>query len=361
MMLKKYIFITVSVLVVVILLLWLSGAFSTKIPMKPIPPELRNINGEIVNVRLAKLPLLEPATGSIQAVHETTISSKLPARVTELNIKAGQTVKKGEALLRLDDAELQAKLQKAKSSVVMAEAAHAQAVLDERRFGTLLRSQATSRQLYENAATRLKSADAELIMAGEAVKEVQSMLDYTVIIAPMDGIVIDKKVDVGDTVMPGQVLLKLYDQKQMQIVASVRESLTSKLKVGQNIGVRVDALNRLCSGTVSEIVPESNSASRTFLVKVTGPCPSGIYTGMFGRILIPLEDEEVLLIPATALRNVGQLELVDVAVGGHAVRRAVRTGRKFGDEIEVLSGLRQNEQVIVAGSKPLQKDTANGK
>ena len=142
MMLKKYIFITVSVLVVVILLLWLSGAFSTKIPMKPIPPELRNINGEIVNVRLAKLPLLEPATGSIQAVHETTISSKLPARVTELNIKAGQTVKKGEALLRLDDAELQAKLQKAKSSVVMAEAAHAQAVLDERRFGTLLKSQA---------------------------------------------------------------------------------------------------------------------------------------------------------------------------------------------------------------------------
>ena len=361
MMLKKNIFITVSVLVVVILLLWLSGAFSTKIPMKTITPELRNINGEIVNVRRAKRPLLEPATGSIQAVHETTISSKLPARVTALNFKAGQTVKKGEVLLLLDDAELQAKLQKAKSSVVMAEAAHAQAVLDERRFGTLLKSQATSRQLYENAATRLKSADAELKMAAEAVKEVQSMLDYTVITSPMDGIVIDKKVDVGDTVMPGQILLKLYDQKQMQIVASVRESLSSKLKVGQNIGVRVDALNRLCSGTVSEIVPESNSASRTFLVKVTGPCPAGIYTGMFGRILIPLEDEEVLLIPAAALRNVGQLELVDVAVGGHAVRRAVRTGRKFGDEIEVLSGLRQNEQVIVAESKPLQKDAVNGK
>ena len=92
-----------------------------------------NINGEIVNVRLAKLPLLEPATGSIQAVHETTISSKLPARVTELNIKAGQTVKQGEALLLLDDAEVQAKLQKAKSNVVMAEAAHAQAVAHYRQ------------------------------------------------------------------------------------------------------------------------------------------------------------------------------------------------------------------------------------
>ena len=164
-MLKKYILITVSVLVVVILLLWLSGTFSTRISMNVVQPEPQNINGMIVNVRLAKRPLLEPATGSIQAVHETTISSKLPARVTALNFKAGQTVKKGEVLLLLDDAELQAKLQKAKSSVVMAEAAHAQAVLDERRFGTLLKSQATSRQLYENAATRLKSADAELKMA----------------------------------------------------------------------------------------------------------------------------------------------------------------------------------------------------
>jgi RND family efflux transporter MFP subunit len=361
MLLKKYALIACSVVGVIVLLLWLSGTFSTKISMKTVPPEPRNINGMIVNVRLAKLPLLESATGSIQAVHETTISSKLPARVTEMNIKAGQTVNKGEVLLRLDDAELQAKLQKAKSNVVMAEAAHAQAVLDERRFATLLMSQATSRQLYENAATRLKSADAELRMVREAVKEVQSLLDYTVIAAPMDGIVIDKKVDVGDTVMPGQILLKLYDQKQMQIVASVRESLTFKLKVGQNIGVRVDALNRLCSGTVSEIVPESNSASRTFLVKVTGPCPAGIYTGMFGRILIPLENEEVLLIPCRAIRNVGQLELVDVAVAGHAVRRSVRAGRKFGEEIEVLSGLRQNEQVIVAESDSLHKDTDNGK
>lgn len=361
MIFKKYALIAGSIAVVIFLLLWLAGTFSTKISMNTVTPQPEEINGRIVNIRLARIPLLEPATGSIQAVHETTISSKLLDRVTELNIKAGQKVKKGETLLRLDDAELQAKLQKAKSNVAVAEAAYAQAVLDERRFGSLLRSQATSRQLYENAATRLKSTDAELKMAGEAVKEVQSMLDYTVIAAPMDGIVIDKKVDVGDTVMPGQALLKLYDPKQMQIVASVRESLTSRLKIGQNIGVRVDALNRLCGGTVSEIVPESNSASRTFQVKVTGPCPAGIYTGMFGHILIPLEDEDVLLIPAGAVRHVGQMELVDVAIDGHAVRRAVRTGRKFGDEIEVLSGLRQNEQVIAADPVSLRKDTGNGK
>jgi multidrug efflux pump subunit AcrA (membrane-fusion protein) len=95
-------------------------------------------------------------------------------------------------------------------------------------------------------------------------------------------------------------------------------------------------------------VPEAQSASRAFQVKVTGPCPTGIYTGMFGRILIPLEEEEILVIPKKAVRNVGQLELVEVQEGDRVRRRAVRTGRTLEGDVEVLSGLRAGEQVVVA-------------
>ena len=104
--------------------------------------------------------------------------------------------------------------------------------------------------------------------------------------------------------------------------------------------MQIEGLNKQCSGTVSEIVPEAQSASRTFQVKVTGPCPPGIYTGMFGRILIPLEEEQVLVIPRQAVRNVGQLELVEV-VGerpGDAAGRSAPAGRS-GRHVEVLSGL----------------------
>ena len=117
--------------------------------------------------------------------------------------------------------------------------------------------------------------------------------------------------------------------------------------VGQEIGVQIEGLNKQCIGTVSEIVPEAQSASRSFQVKVTGPCPPGIYSGMFGRILIPLEEEEVLVVPRQAVRKVGQLELVDVVEHGQASRRAIRTGRTLGDDVEVLSGLREGEQVVV--------------
>ena len=150
----------------------------------------------------------------------------------------------------------------------------------------------------------------------------------------------------------------------MQLVASVRESLTRRLQVGQSIGVRIDGLNKQCSGTVSEIVPEAQSSSRAFQVKVTGPCPAGIYSGMFGRILIPLEEEQILVIPRQAVR---QGRPTGTRPGGRkrpSIQRAIRTGRNLGDvkdekgqllrdQVEVLSGLREGEEVVLpAGSQP---------
>jgi len=183
----------------------------------------------------------------------------------------------------------------------------------------------------------------------------QTTLDCATIRSPIDGTVIDKKVDVGDMVSPGQILVTLFDPKRMQLVASVRESLTHQLQIGQGIGVRVEGLNKQCSGTVSEIVPEAQSASRSFQVKVTGPCPPGVYSGMFGRILIPLQEEEVLVIPRRAVRNVGQLELVDVVENRRPVQRAIRTGRTFDENVEVLSGLREGEQVVLPKSGAAQE------
>lgn len=332
-----------------------------------ISAELRDtaIDGTLVPVRTISLPLAESAVGTIRAVHETTIGSKLLARVVEVKLLAGQKVRADDVLVRLDDSDLRAKLQQAKAAVTSAEAARAQAALDENRYGQLIKSRAISQQEYDKAVTALRSAEADLLRARETVNEVQAMLDWATVRSPIDGTVIDKKVDVGDMVTPGQMLLTLFDPTRMQLVASVRESLTRNLKVGQSIGVHLDGLNKQCSGTVSEIVPEAQSSSRAFQVKVTGPCPTGIYSGMFGRILIPLENEQVLIIPRQAVRKVGQLELVQVVEKGRPTQRAIRAGRTLGDitapggqvlrdQVEVLSGLREAEQVVLpAGSQPV--------
>lgn len=344
----------------IVLLLWLAGKFAPKVPVavESSRSASADVAGHVVPVRLIRLPRSESAVGTIRAVHETSIGSRLLARVEEVNLKAGQEVKAGDVLVRLNDTDLQARLQQAKAAVTHAEATRAQAANDEQRYAKLAESKAISRQEYEKIQTALQAADADLLQARESVKEVDAMLAWASIRSPLTGIVIDKKVDVGDMVTPGQILTTLFDPKRMQLVASVRESLTRQLRVGQDIGVQVEGLGKQCSGTVSEIVPEAQSASRTFQVKVTGPCPEGIYTGMFGRILIPLEEEEVLVMPRQAVRKVGQLELVDVVERGAANRRAIRTGRTLEDDVEVLSGLREGEQVVVSSpTKPVQEAT----
>jgi RND family efflux transporter MFP subunit len=345
---------------VVVIMLALAGRFTNKVPDEATTKTSSSpVEGQIVTVQAYPLPQFEPAVGTVRAVHETAIGSKLLARVVEVKLLAGQKVKAGEILLRLDDTDLRAKLQQAKAAVTSIEAVRAQAAADEKRYASLIDAKAISRQDYEKQITALRSAEADLLRAQAAVKEVQATLEWATVRSPIDGTVIDKKVDMGDMVSPGQILVTLFDHSRMQLVASVRESLTGQLAVGQKIAVQLEGLHKQCSGTVSEIVPESQSSSRAFLVKVTGPCPAGISTGMFGRILIPLaKAETVLVIPRLAVRRVGQLELVDVADNGAAIRRAIRTGRNLGDMkdsngqvlndgVEVLSGLQAGEKVVL--------------
>lgn len=332
---------------VVVALLWLAGWFAPKVAQRTLPAAAVAPQGQVVPVGLVRRPRVESAVGTIRAVHETTIGSKLLARVVEVQLRAGQKVTAGQVLVRLDDSDLKAKLQQVKAALTSAQAVRDQAAADEQRYAKLVESRSVSRQEYEKAATALQSANADLLRAQEAVKEAQASLDWATICAPFDGIVVDKKVDVGDMVTPGQILLTLFDPKRMQLVASVRESLASSLQEGQPIGVQIEGLQKQCSGTISEKVPEAQASSRSFQVKVTGPCPTGIYSGMFGRILIPLEDEEVLVVPRVAVRQVGQLELVDVLEGDGVARRSIRTGRPFGSDVEVLSGLDRTEKVVI--------------
>ncbi|MCY2989131.1 MAG: efflux RND transporter periplasmic adaptor subunit [Planctomycetota bacterium] len=343
---------------VVVLMLWLAGKFAPKVPELPglDHAQATEAHGLVVPVRMVRLDRSESAVGTIRAVHETSIGSRLLSRVVEVDLKAGQQVQAGAILIRLDDTDLRAKLQQAKAGVASAEALQTQLIADEKRYAELLKTSAISRQQYEKAAAALQTAQADLNRAQEAVKETQAMLDWATIRSPMDGTVIDKKVDVGDMVTPGQMLVTLLDPKRMQLVASVRESLTRQLQVGQDIGVQVEGLQKQCTGTVSEIVPEAQSASRSFQVKVTGPCPPGMYSGMFGRILVPLGEESILVIPRQAVQQVGQLELVAVVDHGQTRQRAIRTGRTLDTDVEVLSGLREGEQVVVpAVTKPAQE------
>jgi len=358
---SRWILMSAGVIGVTLLLMIFAGVFHSKVAQKG--TSLRNLmrnpipkDAQFAIVKQITQPRFESAIGAIKPVHEASVASKILARVLEVNVTAGKKVTAGEILVRLSDDEQQSRVMQAEADRDSRQAEFQLAKSELDRATQLLRSKSISQSEYDSGLTRVKTTQANLNRANRAVEEAKVFLDYATVVSPFSGIVIDKAVQTGDTVSPGQTLLNLYDPTHMQLVANVRESLAMKLKVGQQLPAELESLGLKCFATVSEVVPKADASSRSFEVKVTGPCPQGVYSGMFGRLMLPLEDEQLLLVPKNAVQRVGQLTYVQVANQESLVRRSVQLGRTFEEQIEILSGLQAGEQVLLPAA--LEKGVA---
>ena len=338
-------------LAVVLMLLWVAGTFHTKVSPRDIgvKPKLPEGAG-LTRVELLTVPQYETAVGTVQAIRDASVASKILARVEEVNVTAGQQVQAGQVLVKLQNDDLVARLGQVESNLSGAQARKQQAQSEFDRAANLLQQRAISQSEYQAREADLRSADAEFQRARQAVEEAKVQMTYAEIAAPFDGIIIDKQIQPGDTAVPGQVLFRLYDPTHMQLVAQVRESLALTLKPGQAITAGLASLGYECEATVSEVVPLANSATRSFEVKVVGPCPAGIYSGMFGRLKMLIGDEQVLLIPTTAVKRVGQLTMVYVAREGSVELRNVQLGREIEGRLQVLAGLSDGESIVTDAS-----------
>ena len=347
--LGRPLFVLAAIAAVVLLLAWLMGAFHARMPPGPAhAPAGRPAVGERLVVTPTRVRRIETAVGTIRAIQETQVASRVLGRVATLAIeRAGQPVRKDEVLVTLEANDLRALADQAKALLQVAITKRDQAKLDFDRTASLVGSGAVATDRLDRDRTALAAADAEVERARQGVAAADVALGFTTIVAPITGIVVDKQVQVGDIVQPGQPICTLYDPTRLQLVAVVREELAGRLTVGQDVDVRLDALDQDCRGQVTEIVPSAQAESRSFEVKVSGPCHPGVVTGMFGRLAVPLDEVDVLRVPRRAVQQIGQLDLVEVVAGDHALRRLVRLGQPSGDDVDVLSGLAAGETVLV--------------
>lgn len=334
---------------VVALMMWLVGSFKPKIDPHALAVDAPRPVGSarILQITQVTIPRVETAVGTIQPVHRVDVASRILARALEVNVTAGQSVTKGQVLARLEDTDLRSRLAQAQSAVSQAQAAVDLASIEESRMRNAFEKNAIAAIDLDRAVNALKGAQAALARATQAEDETKTIMDYAIIRSPINGTVVDKRINAGDTVSPGQVVVTVLDPTRMQLVASVRESLSHRLTVGGTVSVKVDIMDHACDGTVSEIVPEALGSSRSFQVKVTGPCPEGVYAGMFGRLLIPVGDQTIILVPRNAVQTVGQVDCVDVAVNDVRIRRAVRIGREIDGKLEITSGLAPGESIVI--------------
>ena len=383
--------------VLILLMLWLAGAFVKKIEPGPATSKAQPPRLNTQKVQRQVYPLLIDQMGTVRARTEAMVSSRIMAQVKDILVKEGQTVagsdeKGSEAtvLALLQDADIKARLHqaeaqiealergieaaKAKLGALTAQVGGAQAnrdkaLADYRRYEDLRRYEAATGQQVEHARAQKDSSEAnhlaalQEVRAGEseikrlqaqrdqaqgAVAEARVMLGYTVIRAPFRGKVVSKLVNVGDMASPAQPLFMIETASQPELHAFLSESLLPRFGLGQEMEVHVDALNRAFSGVVREIVPKSDPSTRTVSVKVTLPPDPELVNGLFGRLRVPHGQYDALVVPSEAVREVGQLMLVEVVGSdGYPQRRFVTLGQRHDSMVEVLSGLQENEAVVV--------------
>ncbi|MBI4772603.1 MAG: efflux RND transporter periplasmic adaptor subunit [Deltaproteobacteria bacterium] len=337
---------TGALLLLLLLGLWVTRAFNEKIAPDKIPlSEARIGPGDTpAAVEWTEMPLVAEAVGTVRAKHSTLIASKLLERVEKVNVYAGDLVKAGDLLIELDRGELEARKAAARAGYESAKAEGMLRSREFRRVSELLDRKSASEQEFDLAKMKKSAAEANVDRALEEIQVVESSLKFTRIPAPVNGRIIERMVEPGDMAVPGKTLLTMYDPANLRLEATVRESLLPFIRLGMELDMRIDAGDCSCRGPVEEIVPQASETSRAFTVKVVLPYREGLFPGMFGRLYVPHGATHRLLVPASAVRRIGQVELVDlVRPDGTVVRQEVQTGRRFGDRLEVLSGIESPE------------------
>ena len=327
----------------------------------------------IVQVEQKDVTRMYEAVGTIRPLTESVIESQVSAQVVKVSCVPGTTVKKGQLLIQLDARRLKAQLEQAKEGLSGAKNNLKQTykTMDEARAGLdqaraaynrtekLFKADIVPSQkleidkaAYLQAKARLEKAQegepaakSAIRNAEEVVKEAQIGLDYTGITSPASGVVVKRMIDPGDIAVPGKPLLMIQTSGALRLEANVREGLISRIIQGADYQVQIRTIDKIVMSRIEEIVPYADPATRTFLVKASLPETPGIYPGMFGRLLIPVETTQTLLIPREAVTHVGQLELVQVKKETAWQSVYIKTGKIFEGKIEVLAGLTGNETI----------------
>jgi RND family efflux transporter MFP subunit len=333
-----------------IFLVWLGGAFGARIGPGEVGANRASAAGRVLAlVMRGAIDESIAAVGSVQPRRKADVASQIIASVLEVKVQPGDRINPGDVLIVLDDRELVAQHGAALAAVTAAEVDVDVRKRDHDR-SKMLAVGAESREVKEHISGAYNQSQALLMRVRQQVARIEVQLTYTRIKANSPGVVADRFVDPGDLAVPGKPLLSVQDTREFELHASVPESQALSVTVGQRLPLRIDAANFAGVGIVREVVPLAQPASRSVLAKVSLPADMSapVYAGMFGRATIPVGHSSRLLIPRAAVKQIGQLDLVEVVnADGTLERRFVRTGRTFDGNVEILSGLNEGETIAL--------------
>ncbi len=314
--------------------------------------------GPVLEVAVRDLPQTIAAEGVVEAIKQTTLGAQVAGRIVELAVKAGDSVRAGQVLARIDARTADQAVAASRSQIAEAEANLANAKRKDERNRDLLAQKFVSQAAVDQSEAEYKAAQAQLAAVTANAGSAVAAQSFTTVTAPYAGVVGETLAELGDMAQPGRPLITVFDPRDLRVTATVPQAALAQLRLGDPIRIEIPALGKSVTAAKATVIPLADAKTHTSKIRLDLPASEGLLPGQFARARFVTGSVRALAIPATALVKRGEVTAVYlVDAQGRAQLRQVRTGEAVGDgQVEILSGLSAGERIA---ANPVQAGMAS--
>lgn len=299
----------------------------------PMPP----VNISVYVVKKQDLKNTLQAVGNVMAEDEVELRSESQGRVTKIGFEEGQEVRKGQLLLKINDADLQAQLKKALSTKKLKEET-------DKRNKQLLEKGGISQETYDMSSTDLNAANADVDLLKEQIRR-------TEVIAPFDGLVGLKSISEGGFINNTTIIARLQNIKRVKIEFSIPEKYASMIKKGNEIVFTVEGQSKEFTAKIYAIEPKIDPVNRNIVVRaICDNSQRKLLPGAFAKVNVTLQNNpDALMIPTQSVIPILKGQKVFVVKGDSATEQKIEIGSRNDATVEVTKGLKEGDSIIVQG------------
>lgn len=294
-------------------------------------------------------------TGEIRARHEVDLAFRVGGKIAARLVDPGAEIKPGQPLARLDPADLELAAAAARAQLAAAESDQATARAERERYAGLLTKKFVSQAAFDAKDNAFNSAQARLEQARSQSRISGNQAAYGLLSSEFPAIVTAVLADAGQVVSAGQAVLRLARPEEKEVAIAIPESRLAELKAARNLAVNLWAEPKITlRGELRELAPAADPATRTYAarIRILNPPPE-VRLGMTARVALDGAADATLLVPLSAVIDLGQGPLVRVVKDGQVASRPVQVAQFREDGVTLAGGLQAGELVIVSGASKL--------
>lgn len=297
-----------------------------------------------LTVRDTTVTAVFEAVGAAEAIQRATLSTRLMGNVTAVLVHEGDRVGAGATLLRLDAREISSKRAQVDAGIAAAEAVYRDAETQATRFRALYADSAATRYQLEQVETGLARAEAGLSTARASRNELDAVGSYADLKAPFAAVVTHRFVDPGAFAAPGAPLVELQDPSRLRVTVAIPAAVATTLRKGVSLEASVEGV--AARATVEGVVPSGAGTVYTLNALIENR-DGKLLAGSSATLAVPTGTRSAILVPRSAIVREGDLAGVRVKQGGAAQLRWVRLGAERETAVEVLSGLKAGDELLL--------------